>query len=232
MKIFCFDCEKVNCLVCQVECHQGHKCLSVGEVSEKFKLHLGDIIEKITSCAEMCEEEMLKRDEENRLVLENFKSFESDVLKRAGVHQIHRGSKCQQVVDGNRNQEDEKLKEIEIQKDEVSRQMAMLESYKSDATEMVEKGSRVDICRNFQDMKTKSDELENKNISLGSAVGYIGCIFSQIHSFTFLETADNIVGKLSGKKQLLHYIVYSLLWNVVLFLLCFFDVTTEQELLV
>ena len=203
IKMYCFECKVVNCLVCQVECHQGHKCLSVGKVSEEFKLQMKASIAKISSCFGECEKEMLKLDEENRTIFEKSKSLESDVLKRAAY--------IKDIVDQHANKllmeigtkKVTKLKEIETKKEEVSRQMAMLESYKKYAAEMVEKGSHVDICRNFEDMKTRSDELENNlNISHGPASDYIGAyeytfILSEIDDF--LESTENMIGKISGK---------------------------------
>ena len=206
IKMYCFDCKMVNCLVCQVECHQGHKCLSVGKVSEEFKLQMKAGIAKIASCFGKCEEELMKLEEENRLILENSSLLESDVLKRAAY--------IKDIVDQHANKllmeigtrKTKKLKEIDNIKEEISRQMAMLESYKRYASEMVEKGSHVDICRNFQDMKTRSNELENnRNIHHGSGSEYIGAysvqfIPSEIDDL--LKSMGNMIGKISGKMQL------------------------------
>ena len=148
-------------------------------------------------------EEIRKLDEENRLVLENSKSLESDVLKQAAyikdIVDQHANSLLMEI----RAKKMTKLKEIETIKEEISRQMTMLESYKRYATEMVEKGSHVDICRNFEDMKARSDELENnRNISHGSASDYIGaCAYTFIPSEIddFLESTENMIGIVSGK---------------------------------
>ena len=160
IKMYCMDCKVVNCLVCQVERHQGHKCLSVGKVSEEFKLQLHASIENISLCVGKCVEEIRKLDEENRSVLENSKSLESDVLKRAAYIKDIVDQHAIKLLMEIRTRKTKKLKEIHNIKEEVSRQMAVLESYKRYANVMVEKGSHVDICRNFEDMKTKSDELE------------------------------------------------------------------------
>ena len=205
IKMYCMDCKGVSCLVCQVECHQGHKCLSVGKVSEEFKLKLEAGIGNISSCVDMCVEEIRKLDEEDRIVRKNSKSLESDVLKRAAY--------IKDIVDQHANKllmemgtrKTKKLKEIETIKKKISRQMAMLESYKRYAAEMVEKGSHVDICRNFQDMKTRSDELEsNRYIYNGSGSKYIGAYSVQFIPSDIddiLKSTGEMIGTISGKMR-------------------------------
>ena len=193
-------------MVCQVEGHQGHKCLNVGKVSEEFKLQLTVGIANISSCFRKCEEEIMKLEKENRLILKNSSSLESDVLKRAAY--------IKDIVDQHANKllmeigirKLKRLKEIDNTKGEISRQMAMLESYIGYAAEIVEKGSHVDICRNFQDMKARSDELEsNRNIHHESGSEYIGAYSVQFIPSDIddlLKNTGNMIGKISGKMQL------------------------------
>ena len=81
-----------------------------------------------------------------------------------------------------------------------------MESYKRYAAEMLEKGSHVDICRHFQDMESRSDELENnRNIYHKSGSKYIGAysvqfIPSEIDDL--LKSTENMIGRISGKMQL------------------------------
>ena len=206
IKMYCMDCKVVNCLVCQVECHQGHNCSSVGKISEGFKVHMKLDIAKISLCFGKCEEEMLKLEEENRTVFENSVLLESDVLKRVAHVKDIVDQHAEDFLLEIESKKATKLKEIETKKEEVSRHMAMLENYKRYATEMIKKGSHVDICRNFEDMKTRSNELENNHniISHGSASDYIGAyaytfIPSEIDDF--LESTENMIGKVSGKLQ-------------------------------
>ena len=63
------------------------------------------------------------------------------------------------------------------------------------------------VCRNFQDMKARSDELENNlNIHQGPGSEYIGAysvqfIPSEIDDL--MKSMGNMIGRISGKMQLL-----------------------------
>ena len=197
IKMYCMDCKVVNCLVCQIECHQGHKGLSIGKVSEEFKLELEASIVKISSYFDKFGDEIMKLDKENQTVLEISKSLESDVLKRVTCIKNIIDQDADKLLKKIAAKKKSKLKEIETKKEEISRQMAMLESYKRYAAEMVEKGSHVDICRNFEDMKARSDELENnQNISLGPDNIDFSLKFIPLDSF--LESTENLIGEISG----------------------------------
>ena len=101
-------------------------------------------------------------DEKNRILFEKFGTLQSKILKRA--------AEIKEIIDEHTNKllrdieffKRENLKKLEIRKDEVRSQLTMLGSYKRYVEEVILKGSSVDICRNFQDMTVRANQLERK----------------------------------------------------------------------
>ena len=47
IKIYCFDCKTVSCMMCYIEIHSGHKCSDVNKVSAEFHSKLVEDIEEL-----------------------------------------------------------------------------------------------------------------------------------------------------------------------------------------
>ena len=59
-----------------------------------------------------------------------------------------------------------KQTKLDLKKKEVDMQINLLGDYERYLTKITANGSDVDICRNFYEMKTKSEELESSHIRL------------------------------------------------------------------
>ena len=200
IKMFCLDCKLVNCLVCQVESHQGHECKSVGKVSDDFRMQLQADIDKISLVCRKYEEDISRFDEDNKLVLDTCASLQTDVSRRAAYIKESIDRHVVKLMKEVEEIRTNKLKEIENKKQEVSRQLTILQSYTRYATEMNEKGSPVDICRHFQELDASCVELDNNRFTSDSD-------FFRAYSFAFipsniediLTSTDDMIGKVYGK---------------------------------
>jgi len=54
LKLYCFECKKVICMMCFVGLHQSHKCSDVKEVAEEFQTQLTGDIKNMRDTVVMC----------------------------------------------------------------------------------------------------------------------------------------------------------------------------------
>ena len=96
----------------------------------------------------------------------------------------------------------EKFIEV-LKKDEVERHVAMLQSFTNYATEMEEKGSDVDICRAFVELKRNADELEKNHIVWKKSFEHLESTRTRFFTpFAFEEyiADENVIGKISNTR--------------------------------
>ena len=117
------------------------------------------MIEKISTCSVFQSEFSRKLDDKLKFHSDQVETVRNDVLRRA--------DKIKEMVDQHANKLLEnieyvrckKQKEIESEREDIERHLTMLESFQRYANEMKERGSAVDICRTFQDMNARADDL-------------------------------------------------------------------------
>ena len=207
IKMYCFDCKSSNCLVCQIESHQGHKCSDIEKASQHFSLQLEEVNKKILCCFNSSKGILTKLDVNSCWLSEKIASLQLDVKKQADM--------LKKLVDEHANQlfseidsiKASKLKQIENEKEEVSMLSTMLVSLRRYSSEMQEKGSAVDICQNFLKIKARSDELEKSHTALRNSTlnPKDDCFhFSQPDLERFLKNTENVVGKIGMNFQLFY----------------------------
>ena len=171
IKLFCLDCNSAICCVCQGENHDGHKCSSVDKVGEEFRSQLRDFTGKISDCLESIESELLgKLDKTSQGILNQTEKLKTDVLEKAEKIKEMVDRHAQELMQEIELVKIKKQKEVETEKEEISRHMTMLESYERYVNEMIVKGSTVDICGTFHDMKIKAGELQKNHLDVIESV--------------------------------------------------------------
>jgi hypothetical protein len=72
LKLYCFDCNEVICMVCFATSHQSHKCSEIDKVSEDFRSQMTGDIQNMSKtakyCRDMIKEQEKKRDDLNNVV--------------------------------------------------------------------------------------------------------------------------------------------------------------------
>jgi hypothetical protein len=72
LKLYCFDCNEVICMVCFATSHQSHKCSEIDAVSEDFRSQMTGDIQNMSKtakdCRDLIKEQEKKRDDLNNVV--------------------------------------------------------------------------------------------------------------------------------------------------------------------
>ena len=159
--MYCLDCKSTICVTCLDRFHHGHKCYSIAKACEGFRQQLEESITRISKCSNFTRIGLCKLNERVQLLSLRSSSLQSEVLRHAEYLKeiVDRHAKVLIMeIDAMKT---ENIEEIEVRKEELFRHLDMLESYNKYARELMENGSPIDICRNIQDMNSKSEQLKD-----------------------------------------------------------------------
>ena len=171
-------------------------------MGEEFRVKLKTNIKKISYCCSIIADILIKLDERKQSVLNKTDSMEAEVLKQAEIVRNLLEEHTENLMQGIKGIKTKKLKQIEIEREEIARQLTTLKSFAEYASELERRGSTVDICRNIHDMIGRSDELHGTNdrVVQGSIRANNDSIFFLPSDVSkSLNSMENVVGRLYGE---------------------------------
>ena len=205
LKIYCWNCKQVGCLMCFVQLHQSHKCTDVNQVfdrmKDEIKNDLKDIDQLMLKVGRQFEE--LKTEQEQ--YLEKTDKMEKEIKKR--------GEEIKHLVDEHTDglikqltsKKSQKLKAIETVRGELETQKIRLESFKRYSRVIVDQGVPVEVARCANDLKEKAKDLKNQPaIEIEKHADFVFkpadlSKFETEDSISNAEYTENIVGIITGK---------------------------------
>jgi len=87
IKLYCYDCKVVSCLMCYVKHHNKHECTDVKEAAEKFKDQLKIDLGKVETC-----------DIQSRKEFEQIELDKKSFLKTVAATRITISQKCDELI--------------------------------------------------------------------------------------------------------------------------------------
>ena len=195
LELYCFDCKVAICVKCFHHMHQRHKCSNIHEDAGWFYDRLDDDLTTLAVQMSKVQKEKELLVKKTVKFMEQINSMESTIIKKRDflkyLIDIHTQSLLQQL----REIKEEKLKEVEIVKQLIEREVAILESFEKYCEELKEKGTPSEIARVAENIHTGVTELEESSFE---------CSFTD---FTFTVTnlknaeKDNLVGEISRSNK-------------------------------
>ena len=167
IKLYCLDSKQVICMKCLAIHHQNHKCEDINNMADKFRDMIqrdidtiGKKDEKWQEGVDVCEKEKISLLEQ---IVQNENKISNKHKELIKLLQIQTNCLYQQLE----NEKGKIAKEIELKKEDISRELLMLESFKRYSQEVTEKATSADICRVAEDLHTRAGQLQDmKHISV------------------------------------------------------------------
>ena len=209
LNIYCAECKTVECAVCFIDRHKHHEGSHVSKFVDDFRKQIESNIETINQCSSQTQ---MKKEELNKIkedMQQKVERLESDVINRRDEVKQFADTQANSLLQSLCSLRQSKLKEIQIEADDIDAHLSCLQSYSSYCQKMMAKGSASDICRAVSDLSVKATELQEQCQSL---------IEREIQSFKFCFTKsefeefledDNLIGEIEGKWILLLSTIYS-----------------------
>ena len=159
LKIYCFECKSVICVMCYIELHSSHKCSDINKVQDDFRRQMtcdGDnIAVGVDKCREMLDN------------LEKEKNEFVEQVEKTGVEINEKAEQLKQMIDVHKEKlmnelssmKQKRMKEIESVREEIERQLLSMESYKKYVDEVRQKGTACDVARAASGLHDRAYEL-------------------------------------------------------------------------
>ena len=159
LKLYCFDCRTVMCVMCYIELHNNHKCANINKVDDDFRKQMASDVNNVAAGVKKCRE-MLER-------LEKEKNDYNVQVAKTGIKITEKAEQLKQMIDvhkeklmnGLSSMKQRRMKEIESLREEIERQLLSMESYKKYVDEVRQKGTACDIARAASGLHNRADEL-------------------------------------------------------------------------
>ena len=160
IKMYCYDCKVANCMICHMECHQGHKCASVDKVGNEYRDRLERIIEKISNCSTDCRQKVEILSEKTRAIETRTKEMELGVQSQLHEMKVSLERQAVEIMHDIGVMKSSRIDEIRKKEREIDKELAELTYFERYAKEIRDKGPSAEVCRIFAELTSRTDELE------------------------------------------------------------------------
>ena len=165
IKLYCLDSKQVICMKCLAIHHQTHKCEDINHMADKFREMLQNDIDTICKKDEKCQQRIDVCEKENISMLDQIVENENKILNKHKklIKLLQSQTNC--LLQQLENEKVKIVKEIGLKKEDISRELLMLESFKRYSQEIKEKVSSADICRVAEDLHTRAGQLQDMKLT-------------------------------------------------------------------
>ena len=168
-ELYCNDCRKVICYMCHVIQHKTHDCDDINKLADTFRDVLQIDIQNVSEKAKICKLKADSSEKQKEMFVKAIAQNETEIVKRAedltkklsSFIQSQTGNLLQEV----QSLKAKTLKEIVLNKDEITQELLMLDSYKRYASEVYDKATSSDICRVADDLHNRADQLNDMSLT-------------------------------------------------------------------
>ena len=172
LEIYCFECKQAVCILCYIRGHNSHKCSDVKDVADDLATQLTANAEGIKAKIEDCKSMLKTISNEGRVLIDKAKETEKAVNEKA--------DKLKQLIDQHRKEvltkltaaKTRQLKENENVKQELERQIVIMESFIRYSGELKQKGTACDIARTAGDLRVRGEKLLTFDVEVDLPVDY------------------------------------------------------------
>ena len=194
IKLYCYDCKTVTCLVCHATKHTNHKCCEINQSAEEFQKQLSDDIIKVSSSVQQSQDRIERVEKDRQKFLDQLSTVEREISNKCDQLRSFIDAQQKKLMEELDCIKRKRVKEMESRRDEDERHLVMLESFKKYCGEMKEKGTACDLSRAAGDLHVRAVQL------IKSQQTHNSLQLDQVDqvSFTAAQSTQDDVNKLLG----------------------------------
>jgi len=151
-------------MMCYTKDHNAHKCSDVNEVVDEFRAQLTTDGDNVISGLERCRQILQHLDNERKRFGEQILHTEREIRRRADQLKDVIEKHKQTLISELASLKEKRTKEMKAAYKEVRRHIAAMESFKTYAHEIREKGTPCDIARAASGLHERADELMSSDV--------------------------------------------------------------------
>ena len=197
IRLYCFECKKVLCMVCHAVEHKIHKTGDVDEIAAELRKRLQKDNTRARDLHEKCRQEMEKIDREALILQEYVAGNEAAIAtKTDDVVQLVRSHGNSLLKDLN-DFKVKKINEAEEHREEIRRQRTMLENFTVYSQEVLEKATAADVCRVSEDVNVRSRDVQHVTVVGARPAARVTFLPTDVEDVLH-DSRRNIVGAISA----------------------------------
>jgi hypothetical protein len=201
LDVYCTDCKTVVCAICFIDNHNNHEGSHVTKFVNGFRKQIESTVEAINQCISQAEIKKTEHLKMKEVLQVRVATLECDIEnRREEVKQLaekHAASLLQNLCSIRQS----KLKEIQMETDEIDAYLSSLETYNSYCQSIMTKGSASDICNAISDLSSRAVELQRQcQLTNETEVQSLTFSFRKSELEQFLaESCGNLIGEIQGQ---------------------------------
>jgi len=151
LELFCYDCKTITCVTCYFGKHKTHECSDVKQAAEKFGEQLKSDIDNVSECALECRKNLTAVEEKKKNFVENVEATRIEIST---------------LLEELNSLKSKGLKEIECWKDEVEKQLMIMEIFKIYSQEIKDKGTACLLSHFAHELHVRAEEIVKSQVDL------------------------------------------------------------------
>jgi len=160
IKLYCYDCKALVCVMCCVKKHNKHECIDVKEAAEKFSEQLKEDVKNIKKYTEKSQEVIKEIEDDKMTCIEAVASAENKISQKydqlISLIQSHQSQLIKELGVFKENQ----LKKLENHKNKVEKEFLTLEGFTKYCQEtIIDKGTAWNVALAANDLHVRAKEL-------------------------------------------------------------------------
>ena len=166
IKLYCFECKLVVCMMCYVEQHNSHKCSDVKNVAAELTKQLDGDISNLRQTDGECNKVMKKVESDEKKFTDNSAQAEQAICAEAEkLHNLVDRYK-QVMLDELSQVKKNQYKKMESIREETELHSVIIRNFIHYGTELKQKGTPCDIAKSVDSLRTRAGELRQFNPDL------------------------------------------------------------------
>src|SRR6218665_1847027 len=201
LKIYCFDCKVVVCVLCFVESHKSHKCTDIHKVADELREKIEQDAQKMFNLLSEVTTRITRLAEVRTNVNRKVELMEKEIRDRADYVKTLIDEHLHLQLKDLSTRKLTMLKKLEVDENETKQHLSIVESFQTYCNEVKSKGSPGDVCASANDLHTRAEELQQLHqSSIRIPVPEFNCSFNKMELEDILDLHNNnILGCIKGK---------------------------------
>ena len=204
LKLYCYDCKEVMCLLCYTQRHNTHKCADLRESSETFSGQLTTCYNKMSQLIHGCDGKQKECEFAKQHILKQVLDAEKCIMERSEELKAIIDKQTAEHMLALSNVKDERLKILKIRLDEIEMQRLKEETYSMFTEELITNGSPYDITLSGKELLTRCDEILKSHERLNNIkIPSDEISFTKSRNTSISECPVNLIGilKFNGENM-------------------------------
>lgn len=197
-EMYCFNCQKLICMMCFAEEHQSHKCSGLEKAVEGFRQEIAIDLNQMELFSKEASDKICEIENHHKKFQGESENTEKIIIRRGKQLKERVDESLRLLLNELNSVRSKGEKQLKIGKEEIERHRIAVESLVLYYKELINKGSSTEISRGMDELRCRIHNIkDNHSRHIQHKIQLNEVVFVSSKVEQFLE-GDNIVGSIEG----------------------------------